>query len=98
MSAVPSHNTRTRVSERFSGGGPGCAQVLPGSPAMSDFHHTGAFVVQFRASTDFDRGIVEGRVEHVASGRIAHFKTIQELVETFARYSSPVDTDCDTPR
>jgi hypothetical protein len=52
---------------------------------MSDFHHAGAFVVQFRTTTDFDRGIVEGRVEHVASGRAAHFTSARELLDTFAR-------------
>ena len=60
---------------------------------MSDYHHAGAFVVQFRTATDFERGRVEGRVEHVASGQTAHFESASELFETFARLSksAPVD-------
>jgi len=60
---------------------------------MNDFHHAGAFVVQFRAATDFERGRVAGRVEHVASGRVAHFESTKELLETFARLSKSVPAD-----
>ncbi len=60
---------------------------------MSHFHVVGAFVVQFRAATDFDLGRVEGRVEHVASGRTAHFGSASELVEMLARLwkTAPAD-------
>ena len=60
---------------------------------MNDYQHAGAFVVQFRTATDFERGRVEGRVEHVASGQTAHFESASELLETFARLSksAPVD-------
>jgi hypothetical protein len=46
--------------------------------------HAGAFVVQFRAGTDFDAGRVEGRVEHVATGRTARFESLQELLSIIA--------------
>src|SRR5262245_35773699 len=60
---------------------------------MNDFNHANAFVVQFRTPTDFARGRVEGRVEHVASGRTVQFTSTRELLETFARLSksAPVD-------
>ena len=61
---------------------------------MTDFHYAGSFVVQFRTTTDFERGLVEGRVEHVASGRAAHFTSTTELLEIFARLtkSAPAQT------
>lgn len=40
----------------------------------------GAFVVQFRADCDPLAGRVGGRVEHVQSGRAAHFASIDELL------------------
>jgi hypothetical protein len=52
---------------------------------MSHFYSAGAFVVQFRTATDFDLRRVEGRVEHVASGRTALFGSASELVEMLAR-------------
>jgi hypothetical protein len=42
--------------------------------------YAGAFVVQFRAGTDFDADRVEGRVEHIASGRTACFESLEDLV------------------
>ena len=52
---------------------------------MDGLQHTGAFVVQFRNATDFAIGRVAGRVEHIASGRSAHFESSHELLEIFAR-------------
>ncbi len=51
---------------------------------MNRMQHAGAFVVQFRAGTDFDAGRVEGRVEHVATGRTARFESLQELLSIIA--------------
>jgi hypothetical protein len=39
-----------------------------------------AFVVQFRADTDAKAGRFKGRVEHVGSGRVAHFQSLDELL------------------
>ena len=52
---------------------------------MDGFQQAGAFVLQFRPSTDFDSGRVEGRVEHIASGLTAHFTSTGELLEMLAR-------------
>ena len=51
------------------------------STASDSLHHAGAFVVQFRASTDFDLGNVSGRVEHVASGHTANFDSLKEMLD-----------------
>jgi hypothetical protein len=51
---------------------------------MNGLQYASAFVVQFRANTDFDLGQVEGRVEHVASGRTGSFESADELMERFA--------------
>ena len=51
---------------------------------MHGLQHAGAFVVQFRAGTDFDAGRVEGRVEHVATGRTARFESLQDLLAIIA--------------
>jgi hypothetical protein len=55
---------------------------------MDGLQHTRAFVVQFRTATDFATGRVAGRVEHIASGRSAHFESSHELLEIFARVLS----------
>ena len=52
---------------------------------MSHFDCAGAFVVQFRTATDFGSDHVEGRVEHIASGRTAHFESSSELLAVLAR-------------
>jgi hypothetical protein len=52
---------------------------------MSGLPHAGAFVVQFRAGTDFETGHVQGRVEHIASGQAARFQSLDELIGTLAR-------------
>ncbi|MDX2169234.1 MAG: hypothetical protein SF182_19345 [Deltaproteobacteria bacterium] len=40
----------------------------------------GAFVVQFRADSEPLGGRVGGRVEHVLSGRAAHFASLDDLL------------------
>jgi hypothetical protein len=52
---------------------------------MSHLHSAGAFVVQLHAQSDFDAGRVEGRVEHVASGRTANFGSASQLLESLAQ-------------
>jgi hypothetical protein len=39
-----------------------------------------AFVVHFRAATAVAQGQVAGRVEHVVSGQVTHFQSLQELL------------------
>jgi hypothetical protein len=39
-----------------------------------------AFVVQFRPETDVSEGRFEGRVEQIASGEGARFRSLEELI------------------
>ena len=43
-----------------------------------------AFVVQFHDETDLGRGDCVGRLEHVVSGKVAHFKSREELLVSMA--------------
>jgi len=49
-----------------------------------------AFVVQFRAETELERGRVVGRVEHVVSGQATRFHTLDELLAFLARVLATV--------
>jgi hypothetical protein len=44
-----------------------------------------AFVVHFRTDSDVTHGRVAGRVEHVASGRITYFSSLEELLAFMGR-------------
>lgn len=44
-----------------------------------------AFVVQFRALPAGQHGCEAGRVEHLVSGRTAHFQSLEELTAYFTR-------------
>ena len=52
---------------------------------MNGLQHVGAFVIQFREGADFSAGRVEGRVEHIASGRSGRFDSAAALLELLAR-------------
>jgi hypothetical protein len=45
----------------------------------------GAFVVHFRLSSDVARGELAGRAEHIASGQLAHFTSLEELLAFVGR-------------
>ena len=62
-----------------------CAGARYSRRAMNGLQHTGAFVVQFRAGSDFYGGPVEGRVEHIASGQSANFGSAAELMILLAQ-------------
>jgi hypothetical protein len=49
-----------------------------------------AFVVQFRAETEAERGRWVGRVEHVVSGQATHFASLEELLAFIARVLTAV--------
>ena len=56
--------------------------------ALLSVHCT--FVVHFRMSTDIAQGRIEGRVEHVVSGRATHFASLEELLAFIARVLTTV--------
>lgn len=51
-----------------------------------------AFVVQFRAETKVARGRYAGRVEHVVSGRMTHFASLEELLAFIGQVLATVGT------
>ena len=51
-----------------------------------------AFVVQFRAETEFAQARCAGRVEHVVSGQATHFQSLEELIAFFMRVLTTVGT------
>jgi hypothetical protein len=46
---------------------------------------TRAFVVQFRADTAVEQGLLAGRVEHVVSGRATAFQSLETLLAFIGR-------------
>jgi hypothetical protein len=45
----------------------------------------GTFVVHFRLSTDVAHNELAGRIEHIASGQLAHFTSLEELLAFIGR-------------
>jgi hypothetical protein len=43
------------------------------------------YVIQLRPDSDVRAGRFEGRIEHIDSGRSAHFRTIEDLLAFVAR-------------
>ncbi len=39
-----------------------------------------AFVVHFRSNSDVASNVLAGRVEHMASGQLTHFTSLEELL------------------
>lgn len=54
-------------------------------PTMNTSQHQGAYVLQFRNDCILSGELLAGRIEHVASGRIAHFQSRDELFEVLER-------------
>jgi hypothetical protein len=59
---------------------------------MSGLQYRGAFVVQFRYETNFAAGLVEGRVEHVATGRSGTVESATALLALLARLLDEVQS------
>lgn len=57
----------------------------------------GAFVVQFRESVDLEHGPVIGRVEHVVSGQVTRFASLEELTAFFMRVLTSVQLSSSAP-
>jgi hypothetical protein len=52
----------------------------------------GDFVIQVRPDADLDRGIFQGRVEHMDSGQSARFRTVDELVAFIIQHAQARNT------
>ena len=61
------------------------SKMLRVEPALSPQR---AFVVQFRVGTDTEPETFTGRVEHMISGRSAHFSAAKELLAFLRRVLS----------
>jgi hypothetical protein len=48
----------------------------------------GDFVIQLRPTTDLASGQFHGRVEHIDSGRSAHFHSVEELLAFLASHAT----------
>jgi len=59
--------------------------VKPLAEAPSSLSPYRAFVVQFRAETTLGQGRCTGRVEHVASGQVTRFASLEELLAFMAQ-------------
>ena len=47
---------------------------------MNRLPHKTAFVVRFDTTSDIESGVIEGKVEHVASFRTERFQNLEELL------------------
>jgi hypothetical protein len=56
-----------------------------------------AFVVQFRAQPTGAPPSWEGRVEHVVSGQVARFHSLEELLTFMSRVLTEVQEQSDAP-
>ena len=60
---------------------------------MKGRQHTNAFVIQFRDSATARADHLPGRVEHVASGRTATFKSVEELPQLLQKMMQDAFSD-----
>jgi hypothetical protein len=51
---------------------------------MDRWQTRAAFVIQFRSDADVERGVFEGKVEHVASCQATRFHSLDELLTFMA--------------
>jgi len=58
-----------------------------------------AFVIHLQAEIDLGQGLVAGRIEHVVSGQVSRFHSLDELLAFMTKILSPVSeprSDSDT--
>jgi hypothetical protein len=56
-----------------------------------------AFVVQFRPQTSEALSVYEGRIEHLVSGRVTHFHSLDELLAFMIRVLTQVEQETGPP-
>jgi hypothetical protein len=59
--------------------------MVPPADNPAHLSVTRAFVVQFRADTVVEQGLLTGRVEHVISGQATDFQSLETLLTFMAR-------------
>jgi hypothetical protein len=55
------------------------------------------FVVQFRAQSAGASSSYDGRIEHLVSGQVARFQSLEELLSFMIRVLTEVQGQSDTP-
>jgi hypothetical protein len=63
---------------------PPSSSIPAAKPTPRDLPPDRAFVLHIDARVQLPRRRIAGRVEHVTSGRVAHFASLQELVTFLA--------------
>src|SRR5262245_52186466 len=64
------------------------------APFMTNrWQHTGAFVLRFPPGANPAAGRFEGHVEHVASGQVLRFRSLEELLAFLTRILAEVDRE-----
>jgi len=61
------------------------ANRIGGSQNPSQLSVHCSFVVQFRTANDVRHGSCDGRVEHISSGQIADFSSVDDLLRFIER-------------
>jgi hypothetical protein len=56
-----------------------------------------AFVVQFRVKATGVSSPYDGRVEHLVSGQVAHFHSLEDLLTFMVRVLTEVEQHSDSP-
>jgi len=64
--------------------------MKPALQHESPFSPQRAFVVQFHTDTILEQWRLEGRVEHVVSGQVGHFHSLEELLRFIAQVLATV--------
>ncbi len=79
-----------RVGERTSSAG--VVNMSGDEEQSTSLPASRAFVLQIRADSRVENGHLAGRVEHVVSGRSAHFQSVDELLTFMASALREADT------
>jgi hypothetical protein len=67
------------------------------APSPPSLPSNRAFVVQFRSPPAGELARYDGRVEHLVSGQVARFHSLEELLAFMIRVLSDVQHQADTP-
>jgi hypothetical protein len=68
--------------------------VPPSQPSLPSNR---VFVVQFRAQPTEASSVYDGRVEHVVSGQVVRFHSLEELMGFMVRVLADVQAQADAP-
>ena len=67
--------------------------MRPESRARPRYPPGHAFVMQLQADVSIETGRIDGRIEHVVSGRAAHFSSWEKVLAFIAHILNEMDHD-----